>query len=793
MKKLSILLSALFCTTLLSAQLNMTLRSEVTYSEALNDVWGYHDANGREYALVGLNTGVNIQDVTDPDNPVDMGTARGAATIWRDIKTWAGFAYITNESSGGLMVIDMRDLPTPITEDDYYEWTPNINGEGNLRSCHNIYIDEFGYGYLSGCNLNNGGIIVLDLFTTPGTPIHVVNAPRVYSHDVYTRENIMYSSDINDGFLSIYDVSDKGNIQLLNTQVTPSNFTHNAWLSDDGNVVFTTDERPNAPVAAYDVTDPSDIIELDQYRPVPTIGDGVIPHNVHVWRDWLIISYYTDGCIIVDASRPTNLIEVGNFDTWIPNSTGFDGVWGAYPFLPSETILATDIGNGLYVLTPDYKRACWLEGTVTDKDNGQAISGVDISIDAAQANMAMTDFAGDYQTGIADAGTYDVSVFKDGYFPQKIEVELDNGILRILDIELEKANTSATGRITDENTGAPIPFAAVAIKGEFTDTEAAANASGEFTLTGFLPGEYTILTAAWGYQTKELTMTINDGGSVSVALQPGYYDDFALDLGWQTSASAVRGLWERGEPQGTQTNGTQSNPEVDLTNDFSDKAYVTGNGGGGVGDDDVDGGIVRLTSPSIDISNMGEPILRYHYWFFNAGGNSGADDFMTIYVQENGQETPVEEYSANTGTWEGPEEFDLRDFVQGDGSDIRIVFETGDLGDGHLVEAGVDGFEVFDALATSVETPVVDSKWELNALPTVFNTTTQIEFALPNERGSNGILHILNVVGQNVTSMNLENGNGTVQLGAELEQGIYFVQLEQDGVQSETLRIVKTK
>ncbi|MEO1409116.1 MAG: choice-of-anchor B family protein [Bacteroidota bacterium] len=786
-------MSALFCTTLLSAQLNMTLRSEVTYPEALSDIWGYHDGQGREYALVGLNTGVNIQDVTDPDNLVDMGTARGAATIWRDIKAYAGFAYITNEASGGLMVIDLRGLPTPITDDDYYEWTPNINGEGNLRSCHNIYIDEFGYGYLSGCNLNDGGIIILDLFTTPGTPIHVTNAPAIYSHDVYTRENIMYSSDINDGFLSIYDVSDKNDIRLLNTQVTPSNFTHNAWLSDDGNTVFTTDERPDAPVAAYDVTDPMDIVELDQYRPIPTIGEGVIPHNVHVWKDWLIISYYTDGCIIVDGSRPTNLIEVGNFDTWIPNTTGFDGVWGAYPFLPSETILASDIGNGLYVFTPNYKRACWLEGKVTDADTGMPLNGVSVLIDSPQENDADTDFSGDYQTGIADAGTYEVTAILPGYFPFRADVELENGVVRMLDIELEKANTSATGRITDEDTGEPIPFAAISIDGELGVVETEADGSGAFTFTGFIPGDYTVLAAAWGHQTKQLQVNIIDGGTLDVELKEGYYDDFALDLGWQTSASAVRGLWERGEPQGTTNGNVQSNPEVDLPDDFSDQAYVTGNGGGGVGDDDIDGGIVRLTSPSIDISGMGEPILRFHYWFYNAGGNGVPDDFMTVYVQENGQETAIESYAANTGDWEGPEEFDLRDFVQGDGSDIRIIFEALDTGEGHLVESAIDGFSVLDDLATSVATPVVDPSWTLEARPSTFSETTEVQFTLPEAQGSTGILRVLNAVGQQVDQLRLEGPEGNVRLGAQLERGIYFVQLEQDGVRSEVLRVVKAQ
>ncbi|MEZ4982763.1 MAG: hypothetical protein R2769_14490 [Saprospiraceae bacterium] len=46
---------------------------------------------------------------------------------------------------------------------------------------------------------------------------------------------------------------------------------------------------------------------------------------------------------------------------------GFNGAWGAYPFLPSQTVLISDINSGLYVLQPNYVRACWLEGTVMRK------------------------------------------------------------------------------------------------------------------------------------------------------------------------------------------------------------------------------------------------------------------------------------------------------------------------------------------------------------------------------------------------------------------------------------------
>ena len=50
------------------------------------------------------------------------------------------------------------------------------------------------------------------------------------------------------------------------TLSTPNNFTHNAWVSDDGSTVFTTDEVSGAYIAAVDVSDISDMTVIDQIQ-----------------------------------------------------------------------------------------------------------------------------------------------------------------------------------------------------------------------------------------------------------------------------------------------------------------------------------------------------------------------------------------------------------------------------------------------------------------------------------------------------------------------------------------------
>lgn len=415
----------------------MTLQSNVTYTQSLSDIWGYTDSVGNEYALVCLRAGVAIENITDPTNPQNVAIIPGPASTWRDAKTFGHFSYYINESAGGLQVINLKNLPNAPDSTDSYFWTPILPGIGQLSTCHNIYIDtETGYGFLAGCNVNSGGVIIIDLFTNPGNPIFVAAAASIYAHDVYARGDYMYTSDIYDGAFAIQNIANKDSIFTVSNQSTPSAFTHNAWLSDDGNTIFTTDEVNNAPVGAYDISDMNNIQYLDEFRPISSVNTGLIPHNVHVKNDYLVTSFYTEGIVITDANRPQNLIEVGNYDTFAGGNGSYAGVWGAYPFFESGTIIGSDSGTGLYVLKPTYTRACYLEGSVTDSLTGLALNGVLVNIISDDANSATSAISGEYKTGQVTAGDFDVTFSKPGYASQTINTSLSNGTVTIENVVL---------------------------------------------------------------------------------------------------------------------------------------------------------------------------------------------------------------------------------------------------------------------------------------------------------------------------------------------------------------------
>lgn len=132
-------------------------------------------------------------------------------------------------------------------------------------------------------------------------------------------------------------------------------------------------------LGVYDISDLGNIKESARFQTAP--GSGAIIHNTHILNDYAITSWYKEGVVITDVARPQNPIEVGHYDTYAQGSgDGFAGCWGVYPFLPSGTIVASDINNGLYVLTPTYIRGCYLEGIITDSVSNTVLNGALIEV-----------------------------------------------------------------------------------------------------------------------------------------------------------------------------------------------------------------------------------------------------------------------------------------------------------------------------------------------------------------------------------------------------------------------------
>lgn len=439
MKSLKINILALI--TLISASIlrgqtsptvNITFRSKMGFGMDCANIVGYA-ANGREYALVGNYRGVAIVDVTNPDVPVNLQQVTGLDSRWREIKIYRNYAYVTSEATGSaLQIFNLSTLPASVMTKVYAGGDSILT---TIQRIHALHIDTTkGFCYLYGGNSvvtpiggsatnTNGIAVVLDIKTDPWNPKFVGQSPksnnfnRDYIHDGFVRGDTLFAGHIYQGIFSIVDFRDKKNPVTINTQTTPTAFNHNSWLSDDSKTLFTTDENAGSYLAAYDVSTPTDIKFLDKIR---TVGEASpIVHNVHIINDFAVTSWYTEGVTIVDVHRPENLVQVGQYDTYPLTNTGFVGCWGVYPFLPSGNLICSNITDSLFVLTPQYLRACYLEGTVRDATTNAVLSGVSVTINSTDMDKkAQSNAQGMYKTGQVTPGVFSVTYSKTGYQSQ---------------------------------------------------------------------------------------------------------------------------------------------------------------------------------------------------------------------------------------------------------------------------------------------------------------------------------------------------------------------------------------
>jgi len=141
--------------------------------------------------------------------------------------------------------------------------------------------------------------------------------------------------------------------------------------------------------------------------------------------------------VLLDATNKNNVIKVGQYDTSpFIASDGFNGCWGVYPYLPSGNIIASDIEEGLFVFTPTYTRASYLEGTITQSNNAANLGNAKIEVLGTE-NFSISSFDGIYATGAGEAGSYDVRVSRPGCGTQIFtNVALTSGQTTTLNVAL---------------------------------------------------------------------------------------------------------------------------------------------------------------------------------------------------------------------------------------------------------------------------------------------------------------------------------------------------------------------
>ncbi|MFT5082101.1 MAG: choice-of-anchor B domain-containing protein [Lentisphaeria bacterium] len=371
----------------INLQRHFALSELKSQAQAASDTWGFTDLNTqREYALIGLTNGVAVVDVSDAANAYVVSTVTGAGSSWRDIKIlqqfdqatqrWHAYAYVTNEASGGLAIIDLSDLPNDVSVIPY---------SSDFGAAHNVYLANTDYTFgvaLSGVapvlsvagSSVNGGRNRMYALTNPASPTVISTNTGSYMHDTATHrvrdsrkdtqcENSANANvcqvlaDFNEGSVEVWDITDPASPSLLsNIQYNEAGYVHSGWFSEDGLFLFVHDELDerdngvNTTVRVYDMSN----LRSPQPAGVWSGPSRAIDHNGFVRGNRYYMSNYTEGLTVLDISDPAGPSRVGHFDT-VPSTSAasFSGAWGVFPFYGSNTIVVSDINTGLYVLEND--------------------------------------------------------------------------------------------------------------------------------------------------------------------------------------------------------------------------------------------------------------------------------------------------------------------------------------------------------------------------------------------------------------------------------------------------------
>jgi choice-of-anchor B domain-containing protein len=726
MKIFIFILFSLHLSTFLSQNFQLdsigNLNYDVLHGALLNDVWGYTDEVGNEYAIVGTTKGTSIVRISSITPPVEIAWFPGATSVWRDPSSYGDYAYVTTEAiSGGMLIIDLSPLPAnpPTLTASYYGTSAEP-----WSTAHTLYIDNEGYAYIFGANRQNTGVIILDIHTDPMNPIKVGELNGFYVHDGYARNDTLFCAQAFEGLFSIYDISNKANPVYINSSSTPSNVTHNVWLSDNGDIAFVTDETGNSYMTSYDISNPTIITELDRIQHKP--GSNGIIHNVHIRGNYAISSYYKHGIVIHDVTKPDNMVEVGNFDTSQSNGS-IVGCWGAFPFFSSGLILATDMQNGLFILSPNYQRARYIEGTAVNATTNLPLQGVSVSITNTD-QQKISNLLGGYKTGIASGATAQVTFSKFGFYSQTFTVNIEPGLITILNVALVPfQSTSLNVKVVEQSTSLPIYGVFVKFEGVNSYVEQT-NVLGLVQFPLFFEGSYDFQIEKWGKKSlcNAVSVTVQNDTLV-YEMEKGYDDNFDFDHGWNVVGNFGAGRWERGT---LLYQGNDSVPNIDSDLDCGEQMYITGNSPNYSGDVD---GLVRLTSPIFDATIFNDPYVNFSSSFFsgvNYESSNLPNDSLQLLITNGVTAVSMLKIATATLTWNFTS-LRISDFIN-PSQNMTFIVQTIDsqsATSSNFVNAMFDNFSITGSMQSLDLDPKSETRFDFIVNPNPTNGKFSISSA----------------------------------------------------------------
>jgi choice-of-anchor B domain-containing protein len=361
-------------------------------SGAGNDIWGWTDSEGNEFAIAGCADGSSFVDVTNPEAPVVLGflPTTTVPSSWRDMKIYKNYVYIGAEAANhGMQCFDMTQLTTAAKayrQSAAASISRNVTAEGHVKlnnvfeatylytefgSSHNIVVNEdSGFLYAVGTKTCRGGLHVVDI-QDPADPQFVGCFDEDgYTHDAecviykgpdteYTGHEICFN--YNEDTLTIVDVTHKDAMKMIARYgYEGASYTHQGWLNADQTHLVLDDEldeQQYAPLDGHTRTMVWDVSKLDSPALVNNFysKEQSIDHNQYWHNGMSYQANYCAGLRILDASDlgGKDMTELAYFDVSPECDTAvFSGSWSNFPYFASGNIIVQSIEKGLFVVKP---------------------------------------------------------------------------------------------------------------------------------------------------------------------------------------------------------------------------------------------------------------------------------------------------------------------------------------------------------------------------------------------------------------------------------------------------------
>ena len=526
---------------------------------AYSACWSYVHGDGREYAVIGASGGTAIYNVTNPASTYRVGFIPGPPSIWREMKQYRSWIYVVTEGHDvgeGLQIIRMTDPEHPVLAATYTSAT--------FASAHTVTVDTArALLVTNGSKSDAGGgaypFTGMHIFslTSPEAPAELSVWPPggpfdsgSYVHDAVIAGTRLYAASIYAGTERVIDLANPAApSQIAGWTYPAAYYTHNSWPDSTGRYLYVTDEHNGQTLRVFDIANLAAPVLVNGISANPV----AIVHNAFVKGHELYLSNYTEGLRALDLTDPVHPAEFGWADTYPGPSGGYGGAWGACPYFPSGTVIASDMETGLYVFRP-VRNYGLLRVRVVDGD-GQALANARVRL-TTQGDSLVTPSDGVVMFA-PSPGSHTVAADRFGHARASAPVSVASGDRDTVTVTLPVlATTSFAGALRDRSTHAALGGGEVDLS--YTPLQALTDSTGGYRLDAVPEDDYAVQVHRPGYVPLSFTRHIglSASGEDFNLIRAATWDSLESGAGWTIGATgdnATSGTWVDAAPVGTGT------------------------------------------------------------------------------------------------------------------------------------------------------------------------------------------------------------------------------------------------